>query len=82
MCFEKLLITQGLEKIIEWIEDLPHAILTGAGYVVLVLIALWFVIYFLLYQAIFNGLWLRALIIVGVWLFIEFLNWLGGGHRN
>jgi hypothetical protein len=81
MEFDSLLISQGLQMVSEGIDEIDSSLLKGLAIIVAFLIGLWFVGYFLGFQA-FNGHWKRSAIIIGAWLFLEFAYYLGGGHNK
>lgn len=82
MAWHDMLIAQGLEKLFEWIDEIDIAVLKGLTVIAAIAAILYIIGYFLAYQAIFEGKWIRAAVIVGIWLFAELANLIGGGHDN
>lgn len=81
MGFEDLLIVQGINGVEEEIDEIEGSLLKGLAIIVTFLISLWFVGYFLGFQA-FNGHWKRSVIILGAWIFLELAYFVGGGHNS
>lgn len=81
MGFEDLLVSQGMQILNEWIDEIDSSLLKGICMIVAILIGLWFVLYFLTWLGL-NGHGKRSLIIIGVWLFLEFAYFIGGGHKS
>jgi len=79
--FGNLLTVKVLSKITNFIDEIDFALLRGLGYLSLFALIVWFLLYFLLWQS-FYGHLTRNLVILGIWVIIEFAYFLGGGHKE
>ena len=77
-----LVVLKWLENLMELIGGIDNSILEGLAIIALFIILIGFVFYFLIWQGIFDGYWLRTVIILGIWLLIELANLIGGGHPH
>ena len=80
MGIEKLLTFKIIGEILDWIDELEFALLKGLAYILLIIAFLWFLIYFLVWQGYYGHL-SRTLWIIGIWVFVEFAYFIGGGHN-
>ena len=82
MAIEDTLIVQGIEALVDWIDEIGIPVVIGLINIVLVLVTLWFVGYVILYQGILGEHWVRGLALVGLWLLLEVAHYFGGGHSK
>lgn len=81
MAWEELLIVKGISQILDFINEIQNSVLNGIMIIALFVGIFWFILYYLIWQGYFGHL-TRTLILLGIWVFFEFANLVGGGHSN
>jgi len=80
MGLSELVIAKLMDWVAEGINDnIENSILNGLAWLGLLVVMLWFLVY-VIGLGFFSGHWVRSLWIIGIWLFIELANLVGGGH--
>jgi len=72
-----LAILRFLEAVFDWTDEFS-GIPKGLLQILLVVIMIWLVVYFWIFQSFFGGYHVRGLWILGIWAVIELANWIGG----